>query len=422
MNPGPNLIVWYEDAVTGKLIPQPDGSFFFQYEPDWLRRKNAFPVSHSLPLQKEPFPASVSRSFFANLLPEGNIRSLLAKSLKISESSDYQFLEKIGGECAGALQIFPEGLTQETEGALNTNKKLLDDNILNKIIKQKSIISLYHSEDHLLRLSLAGARHKLPVLYDPETKKLFSTNSPSSHILKIPSRDFKYLPENEYFLNLVARESDLEVPPEILFPAPGSKTIHLLLNERFDRIRNNSHIKRIHQEDFCQALGISHANKYEKEGGPSLRSSIQLIRDISVEPALDTERFLDWIIFNFICGNADAHGKNLSILYTKSGLRLSPFYDLVATAAYKTIDKHMAMNIGGQNDPGKIGRREWESCARELEVGRSFLIKKVINNTSIIKEAADRAWEYYKENHGELEFLNQIRIAIHRKAKRTRDM
>lgn len=165
-------------------------------------------------------------------------------------------------------------------------------------------------------------------------------------------------------------------------------------------------------------MAISPIRKYEKEGGPSLIDSIRIIQDISTEPAPDIDQFIDWVIFNLICGNSDAHGKNLSIVYTEDGARLAPFYDLVSTTIYKNIDKNMAMSIGGKTDPGQIGKKEWESFSKAIKVGSPFLLKKVKNKIEVIVEASDKSWDSFIRNYGEIEFINQIRLNIHRQARR----
>ena len=192
--------------------------------------------------------------------------------------------------------------------------------------------------------------------------------------------------------------------------------------KRYDRYRKNGEVKRLHQEDFCQALGVSPQQKYEKEGGPSLHDSIELIRRISVMPLIDTDRFLDWVIFNLVSGNADAHAKNISILYAEEGPRLSPFYDLVCTVIYENLDRNLAMSIGSKQDPGQISKKEWSALANDIKIGSSFLLKKVNEKIEMMQSAADRALEIFKEQHGKSEFLNQIRIGIHRRARRSKEL
>ena len=117
----------------------------------------------------------------------------------------------------------------------------------------------------------------------------------------------------------------------------NAEGIDYLLVERYDRtldsLGGQPHLKREHQEDFCQALGIVSENKYQNEGGPSLKQCFELLRDTSSAPVIDLQSLLDAVIFNYLTGNHDAHGKNFSLLYRdeSSSIRLAPFYDLLST-------------------------------------------------------------------------------------------
>ena len=129
----------------------------------------------------------------------------------------------------------------------------------------------------------------------------------------------------------------------------------VLIIKRYDRLEENGKLIRIHQEDFCQALGIMPENKYEEEGGPSFASCIRLIENNSSDPIRDLEAFLEMGIFNFFIGNCDAHGKNFSFLMFEDGrIRLAPFYDLTSTAIYPELDRNTAMKYGNEKRLDRI--------------------------------------------------------------------
>ena len=145
--------------------------------------------------------------------------------------------------------------------------------------------------------------------------------------------------------------------------------IEYLLVERYDRTHRQNpggtpSLERLHQEDFCQAQGIVPETKYQKEGGPSLRQCFALLREVSTAPVIDLSRLLDAVIYNFLVGNNDAHGKNFSLLYHGVGtanqqIRLAPLYDVVSTTYYPELSKDMAMKIGagvfvGQGDAERL--------------------------------------------------------------------
>ncbi len=72
-----------------------------------------------------------------------------------------------------------------------------------------------------------------------------------------------------------------------------------LLVERYDRIYRADPgqepvLERLHQEDFCQALGIVSEMKYQKEGGPSLKQCFALLREASSIQAKARLRSVCW--------------------------------------------------------------------------------------------------------------------------------
>lgn len=172
--------------------------------------------------------------------------------------------------------------------------------------------------------------------------------------------------------------------------------------QRYDRIVNaDGTITRVHQEDFCQALGFLPERKYQQEGGPLLRDCIGLFREWSTVAALDIRDFLDALIFNVLIGNADAHGKNYSILYRKAERRLAPFYDLVCTLVWPELSKTPAMQIGKSDSIETITPAHWRKMAQECRVGWPMLRERIVDlcdktlealrNEDILSAAGDAA-------------------------------
>ena len=102
------LEVWLFAERVGTLALT-HGRLNFRYAPDWLSRPQAVPLSRSLPLQAEPFDDHHARPFFAGLLPEGQLRRLIAQQFQVSSQNDFALLDHIGGECAGAVTLLEPG-------------------------------------------------------------------------------------------------------------------------------------------------------------------------------------------------------------------------------------------------------------------------------------------------------------------------
>lgn len=368
------LGVFFATLRVGTLQRMHSGSLAFTYDRDWLNHPQRFAVSASLPLAADQNQIAAAAAFFGNLLPEGAVRDAIARRLQISPNNDFELLAAIGGECAGALSILPPDQTPTEQN--DYQYEALAPEAVAQMAKRYSIFADV-SERRGARLSLAGAQDKLPVRYDPDgTLWLSVQGAPSTHILKVPSRRFKHLPANEVLTTGLARSIGL---PAVESQLVRFEDVDVAVITRYDRQRSGHTITRLHQEDVCQALGLMPSLKYEAEGGPRFAQVVRVIRAQSSTPLEDVRHLLSWMIFNVLVTNADGHGKNVSLLHHQKpqGCRLAPLYDLVCTSAYPGVDRHLAMRLGGESDPGKIGKSHWERLADEVGVGHRLVHDQV---------------------------------------------
>lgn len=366
------LTVYLNGERVGTLAEDDSGLLEFRYAPEWTGSPDAMPLSRSLPLQSEPFRGKHARSFFAGILPDEGPRQQIAAILGISERNDFAMLERIGGECAGAVSLLPEDAPPPTVG--ETRVRELSEKELEDIIAELPRRPLMAGREGL-RLSLAGSQAKLPVVIREATLALPLGNTPSTHIIKPEPARFPGLVATEVLCMTLARAIGLNVPPVSTRWVGNTPCI---IVQRYDRsIDTDGAVTRIHQEDFCQALGFPPERKYQQEGGPLLRDCISLLREWSTVAALDIRDFLDGLIFNVLIGNADAHGKNHSILYRKSERRLAPFYDLVCTLAWPELSKTPAMKIGKSDSIETITPAHWQKMAQETRVGWPMLRERI---------------------------------------------
>jgi serine/threonine-protein kinase HipA len=151
-----------------------------------------------------------------------------------------------------------------------------------------------------------------------------------------------------------------------------------LLVARYDRrFDAGGQARRLHQEDFCQALGIPPERKYSAEVGPTFKAGFDLLRRATTVPAVAVLAFLDASIFNLIVGNADAHGKNFSLLYQAGGTTLAPFYDLLSTIAYPALSPNLAMKIAKRATLEEIGPATWTAFAEDIGLAAPFVRRRV---------------------------------------------
>jgi serine/threonine-protein kinase HipA len=366
------LIVYMNGARAGTLDEDDSGLLEFRYAPEWTGRPDAIPLSRLLPLQSEPFRGKHARPFFAGILPEEGPRQQIAAILGISERNDFAMLERIGGECAGAISLLREDAPHPPVGEMRVRE--LSEKELENIVEELPRRPLMAGRDGL-RLSLAGAQSKLPVLIRDTAIALPLGNTPSTHIIKPEPERFPGLVATEVLCMTLAGAVGLNVPPVSVRPV-GNKPC--IVVQRYDRIIGaDRSVTRVHQEDFCQALGFPPERKYQQEGGPLLRDCIDLLREWSTIAALDIRDFLDGLIFNVLIGNADAHAKNYSILYRGTERRLAPFYDLVCTLAWPELSKTPAMKIGKSDSIERITPAHWQKMAQESRVGWPMLRERI---------------------------------------------
>ena len=327
----------------------------------------------SLPKRPEAFKRRECRPFFGGLLPEEGQLEAVARKLGISKTNDFKLLAALGGDVAGALTLWPEGEPPPTPDAAAQPTPLDDRHVLELLdaLPQRPLLA----GEEGLRLSLAGAQPKLPVVLVDNTIALPAPGQPTTHILKPAINKFRAITENEALMMQLAAALELSVAPAQARNAGGKP---YFLVTRYDRqLETTGGVRRLHQEDFCQALGIPPEQKYQAENGPSFKTGFELLRRAATRPAVEVLKLLDAAIFNVIIGNADAHGKNFSLLYLGAEVTLAPLYDLVCTVAYEDLSHRFAMKIAKSRTLDEIGSDAWSAFANDAGLTAPYVVKRV---------------------------------------------
>ena len=393
----------------------------FIYAPSWLAYAEAFPISMSLPLVSRRYEPDEAHPFFANLLPEGQVRIAIAQRLKLTEANDYSMLRALGGDCAGALSILPRSdFEAKSSQPIGGNYRPLPLAMIGRVPDAHSIYAEVVGEGQT-RLSLAGAQDKLPVFVDHQGALFVPMGEAASNaILKFPSAQFKSLPENEVLMSRLATE--LGLPSCTLTLVHGGGRHRCALVKRDDRFEaDDGRTMRLHQEDFCQALKVPPANKYEQDGGPRFADVFATVQNHSTHAARDALALLRWTLFNILAGNADGHAKNLSLLLRPGGgLELAPFYDLVCTRAYEPrISRMGAMRIGSSFDPGQIDARDWRDFAQSIGMSERLVISELRTLAGSIGTAFAKTKAEFTREHGKTPVAAIISKVIKEQVRRT---
>lgn len=379
------LVVWLAHQRVGRLLRKPNGNLQFRYDSAY----DGPPVSQSLPKQADAHPHAVTRAVFGGLLPEGDARASLARNLGVSETNDFGILAAVGDDVAGAMTLLPDGVDPPT----SPTTEPLDDSSLDRVLRNLPQRPLAASTADAIRLSLAGAQPKVPVIVHADGSMALPTNSaaPTTHILKPEPDRFPGLVANEAFCMSLARACGLQAAA--VRTGRSESGLPFLIVERYDREGDVDPIRRLHQEDFCQALGRPADAKYQQEGGPSVREAAGLLRDYTAVPARELPRLMRALVFNWLVGNCDAHGKNYSLLYADAGLTLAPLYDVVSTVLYPELTTRMAMTLGAARSIDEVTPSSWERVARDAGYRPAFVSETLATLLARSAEEAARLVE-----------------------------
>lgn len=398
------------DRSAGFLRRDREGELTFTYDPAWVADRLP-PISQSLPVGDDSFGDRLTRAFFGNLLPEGAVRDVIAARLGVSPEDEFALLAAIGRDCAGALVIADPGGDRSGRAS---GVDWLTEEQLEHAIAELPRDPLRFDPDEDIRISLAGAQDKLAVVAEGGRIGLPVGEQASTHIVKASLERFESTPSNEAFCLALARSLGLEAPPAEVRRVGAHE---VLMIERYDRMRSNGRIERVHQEDFCQALGIPARAKYEEHGGPGIADAVELLRQAGDEPAPEVLRFLDAIFFNLLIGNHDAHGKNFSLLYSRSHplVRMAPLYDLLCTPIYG-IGRTLPMRIGRERRPERVGATAVGQLAEDAAVGAAQLRVRARALAAKAPNAAREVTRSATEFGIDASIAERIEVVVNRRA------
>ena len=389
---GKTLDVYLKGRLIGELHSD-NATLEFRYTPSYLASSDAMPLSAAFPLRDQDYGHEVVAPFFSGLLPDGAVRTRLAKYLRVSEKNTFALLEQVGGECAGAVSLFPAGRGPD-ETTPPTYRVLEQDeahDVLSALDKRPLLVG-----EAGVRISGAGAQDKMMVAFVDGKLAIPTDNTPSTHIIKPAIKGLSETVQNEFFCMRLALEVGLPTPAVDIYKIQGQS---YYLVERYDR-RESSRglVLRLHQEDFCQALQRPPEFKYENEGGPGLAQCFDLLAmriRAGVMAGRNRLTLFDGVIFNFLIGNGDAHGKNFSLLYNTNGSEaLAPFYDLMCTQVYgdDAFKSKMAMKIGGKYRFKDVKERQFIKLGEALGFKADFVRKRMRGmSEKLLKASSDMA-------------------------------
>jgi len=409
------LYVYFEKHLVGKLYRDEEFVYSFTYEPEWQKHPDAFPLSLAMPLSQNRFENRLTLSFFENLLPEGDVRESLGREHGVT--GVFSFLENYGQDCSGAIVVTAQ---PDYIQAIDPHKmiKINWEDIYNALDANRSLASMI-ADMNPGYLSLAGAQDKFPLVYRDDAVFIPTAGGPTTHIIKasIHHSGIKESVFNEYFCMELARRVGLNVPP--CFVHPGRHPLFVI--ERYDRqVDSAGEVHRIHQQDFCQALGLISEFKYEDKGGPTLKNNYDLILQnvTSVKRIDDIRNFLTWLAFNLIIGNHDCHAKNISFIFReKRTICLAPFYDLLCTSIYPYTTRRFPYKIGGRDNFDTLGLTQITQFEESIGIKRGAFRKVLQDVNQKIHLSKKEVVADINQTHPEVKITQRISQLIEERAK-----
>lgn len=359
------LAVLLGGAVAGRVQRLRGGVHRLDYDDAWRASDAAYALSVSMPLIEPAHDTDRILPWLEGLLPDNDfILEAWGREYGVSPRNTFGLLARVGADVAGAAQfIVPDGL--ERLSRAGSVRWLKAAEVEERLAQLRNERFPWRRVEDPGYFSLAGAQPKTALLWDRKRWGIPSGRTPTTHILKPPVLDFEFLAENEHLCLRLAGALEL--------PAANTEVVRFgkqtaLVVERYDRFTRDGEIGRVHQEDFCQALGVSPRLKYEADGGPSAADLVRVLRDHSSDHVRDIDLLVSSLALHWALGAPDAHAKNYSILIApRAQVRLAPLYDIISILPYPTRffapRTRLAMSIGGERRLGYIRRRHWERFA-----------------------------------------------------------
>ena len=391
------LYVVADRRLMGEIRRDRRGRLNFIYDNHWHRMNGAFPLSLSMPFVVPEHEHARIEPWLWGLLPDNEaVLARWGQRFHVSPRNAFALLGAVGEDCPGAVQLVrPERVEEICRDDRQHVEWLTEAEIADRLRILRRDQAAWRLARDTGQFSLAGAQPKTALFFDGQRWGVPYGATPTTHILKPPMDAFDGHAENEHLCLTLTRALGL--------PAAKSEILKFeeevaIVVERFDRVPSADRIRRLHQEDLCQVLGVPPTRKYENEGGPGCADMTEAIRTHSGEPEIDAWTFTRAIMLNWIIAGTDAHAKNFSMLVgAGERARLAPLYDVASTLPYDFDPRKlkMATKIGGKYLLDHVLSRHWAKYASEvslpsaevLEMGRAMADTLPVALTRTVDEA-----------------------------------
>jgi serine/threonine-protein kinase HipA len=387
------LEVWWHGSHVGTWSPAGRTEARFAYTEAWTRAAHGCPISVSLPFvpYNREATGAVVDDWFANLLPDSDaILTRMRDRLHLRDTKPASLLAVVGRDCVGAVQLVLPGDTPEAYQRIDV-KPLSDAEVARRLrrVTAKTEFAAETNAIDEMRFSLAGAQEKTAFTRHKGQWCVPFSETPTTHIFKLPlttfgdrQADLSLSVENEWLSLRLLAALELPVAQAVIGRFQDDYgSISALIVTRFDRVIEADDtgapvwIRRVLQEDMCQALGVPTSRKYQEDGGPGINRILTLLAGAR-NPDRDQQVFANSQLAGWLLAAPDGHAKNYSISHTRAGYSLTPLYDVMSAwpfigrgaREYPIQQMKLAMSFRGKSKPrllDKIHLRHWRRLAND---------------------------------------------------------
>ena len=419
------LRVLIDGTEIGTITQDARGKFYFGYDSSYRGQSTAIPLSLSMPLSVAQHDNTAIAPFMWGLLPDHpDTLASLGRHFGVNHRNPFSLLSVLGEDLQGAVQMVPPDKIDELkgrEGVTPLSRATIEERFLD-LMRDPGAIQFTKAGG---QFSLAGAQRKKALYlvngkwFEPRGR------TPTTHILKPPITGLPWQIENEMFC--------VRLAPRLGLPAPKCWTedfgdVSVVVIERYDRQRidgkrllpidaSGGEVRRVHQEDFCQALKVLPRDKYQSDGGPGMRAIMDLLSG-SGRPSEDRDRFMAACALNFVICGTDAHAKNYGLLLSAGGrYRLAPLYDIASWLPYSKDHRRdrLAMSVDGYYHVDRVLPRHWEDQARKCGYDPDRALARVRDTIARVPPEAKRLLaECKKEGSATPELVKLVGLLIER--------
>lgn len=374
---------------AGTCTQRPDGTRTFAYEDGY----SGIPLSLSMPVSNMAYGEKTVLPYLEGLLPENQgMRRRLGREYGISGGNPFALLRYMGMDCPGAVQFCSESEVENVPSRNESYEPLSEAAIEDRLARlNNSDDATWQGDDE--HWSLGGQQAKIAVAFKDGAWFRCTGAAATTHIIKPGISHLKHQALDEYLCLKLATACSIP-SANAEYRAFGSQPAIVIA--RYDRARTpEGNTMRLHQEDFCQALGVLPQNKYPSEGGPSARDIVCLLK-ANKGAERNVPLFVEMLFFNYLVGAPDAHAKNYSILLGREGrVALAPLYDVASGLAYDPPRGgwKLAMGIGQETSIGHVRRSNLVRFARNCNLDADECCTLMANLAERISMRADSVFD-----------------------------